>query len=172
MEMQAYGEVAAAVSGPLSVLAITWLTNHYRRTEREAAEHRQDALAARVELARLRVEEVAQTTAKTAAVVQLSVGVVDRKLDDLHDQNVEAHRERVEIHALVNSQLSKALAEQLEAHRERLVSLREILALKTTLGAPPTTDDLSVIDELVQKITAQAQVLVERATAEVVGKGA
>jgi len=136
--------VAAVVFS--SVTAPLLLSSHQdklRRQEKDEDYRRQDAVAAKAaEVAVLLQAAQEATTARTEEVARLAALAAtetERRLSDLSAQTDQ-------IHTLVNSSLSTALRNELNAMDAMLVTMKEINVIKVKDGLPEDPATLGIIE--------------------------
>lgn len=137
--------LVGTVVGPL---LLTYLTGRQRHRDKEQDWARQDTVAARLE------KRQDATAAKTAEVARLLVQTDQRATRTAEGIDGQLRQ----IHGLVNANLSKAIADQLEATEQQLVLLREVGELHRSAGREPSPDALAAIkriDEKVSRLRAQ-----------------
>lgn len=114
--------IVAVIVSVISPMMLTLMQGRQRRAEKVEDWRRQDLVADRV--------------ARAAEVLEERTSGTDAKLDQLHEQGVE-------IHALVNSNMTSAMRAELDAIERELLVLEELTAMKKAAGHPvePRTHD-------------------------------
>jgi len=143
--------VWVALIAVASPLMLAWMTSRERRSEKEEDWKREDAVAAlaaraaqdlRIENTKVRAAALAAQTAAEQTHAQLSV-----------------------IHKLVNSNLTAAMKEGLEATVDKLAYMEEIVDLKTKMGEGPIPVAQTAILMTRKKIAAMQGALTDREAA-------
>lgn len=117
---------------------------------------RQDDAAEKVEEAgRLLLEAQAETMRRTDAVEEAAVARARASNDKLDELKSDVHV----VHGLVNSQLSTALKNELDALEHGVLMMREVSKLNEAGGLPPTKQTVAAILKMDARILElQAQI--------------
>lgn len=150
--------------GFLGAAAPVWLTNRQRRRER--AEDRADQ-------ARVRA-----TAEATAGKVDAVVAKTDTATDRIAEAAAAAQQastatlgKLAEIHTLVNSNLTEAVQGELDSCERELASLKELVALRQTLGQEASLDAIAKVKETEQRILKLRAKLEDRKRAQAEADG-
>jgi hypothetical protein len=156
-----------SVTGPV---ILAWLTGRQRHKEKVEDWTRQDAIASKQQSAADLVALQAQEAAALLLASNKKVATAAAQAATSHDEKLEDLAVgQAAIHTLVNSQMTDALQSQLEAKRESLAALLEIIDLKKAAGQEPTPEALAAVDAIQVKVGELEHNLADRHTqAEVV----
>jgi len=151
--------VIAALGGVISPFAMGWLQARNARRMKLDDYARQDAVAdkltARQDIAEEKAAEVAAQAAEAAQLLVES----NRKQEEI--SKVQGAK-LDQIHTLVNSNLTAAMQDQLDARTATLVLLKEVAAGRKLGGIEPTKETLGVIASNEGKIAELSAQLSDR----------
>ncbi len=163
--------VFSSITAPLIIANRTQAARHAERLEDRAYQEKKDTETRK---AAEQVAVKAATAARDLAASQKAIA----------DQAAEAARlllaanERVAktslitngkldvIHTLVNSNMTTAMKNQLDATRATLVMMLEVVAIKKAAGEEPAVETLAEIDATKAKITELESLLADRAAGQ------
>lgn len=137
----AAGAMASMMGTVLAPVVLMWLTSRERRREKLEDYARQDKVAAQA-------AEAAQLLLQQNGKVAAAAVTTNTKLD--------------EIHAAVNSNLTRAVQGELEAKEQALILMVEIMELKAATGTIATKDVLEMIKVAQERIAELKQALGRR----------
>jgi hypothetical protein len=147
-----YLALIVAIPAMMSPLLMAWLTNRNRAQEKTEDYARQDAVAAKAELAARKVAEAAElllaSNAQVAKAADEASKATNTKLDV--------------IHTLVNSNMTAAMQAELDSRRIALALMLEVVELKKTAGSSPTAEALEAVGAAKGKIVELEAALNDR----------
>jgi len=141
-----------AIPAMLSPVIMSWLTNRQMRLGKAEDYARQDAVAAKVDAAAAKAAEAAKLLLAANERVAATTVITNGKLDV--------------IHTLVNSSLTTAVQDSLDARRISLALMLEIVELKKVAGKQPTRESLAAISSVKAKIAELETLLADRLRAQ------
>jgi hypothetical protein len=132
-----------------------------RRVEDAAREAVETArlLAERQDAAELRAHEVAKQAEQAAALL---VASNERVSVEAARSSAYVSGQLQQIHTLVNSNMTAAMQAELDARQAQLITLRELLALKTDVDHMPSREVLNTVALLETKIAELEANLADR----------
>jgi len=143
-----------AAGGIVSPIIMAWLTNRNARRMKEDDYARQDLVAARLMRRQDEAESKAAEVAAQAAEAARLLVVSNRKQEDIA---IVTGAKLDQIHTLVNSNLTAAMQDQLDARISNLALLTELAASKQ-----PSAETQGVIDATRIKISELTNTLANR----------
>lgn len=159
--------ITVAVIGPF---LLAWLQGRQRtadmhaeaqlrREERAEDYARQDLVAERLTR---RNDEVAAKAQQVAIQTQTAAQLLLQNNEKVAAATKAANTKLDVIHTLVNSNMTSALQGQLDAHKAQLVTLRELIALRVTMGQSPDDETSAALLALETRVGALAANLRDR----------
>ncbi len=106
------------------------------------------------------------------ALLLTSIGVIIPQMRRLHQENIINSGKLDEIHALANSTLTIALEAELEANKQALASMEELVAVQVEAGKDVRPETSVIIASYKVKINHLETRLMERALADRLAKEA
>jgi hypothetical protein len=139
----------AGVIGLVSPMAMSWLTNRNRRSEKMEDYARQDAVAAQAATAAAllagKQEEIARATREAARLLVASNERQATAASDIGDKLQEQSSALKVIHTLVNSSMTAAMQAEHDATQRELAMMHEVIDLKKLAGQDPGAIALAAI---------------------------
>lgn len=141
--------LVGAASGIISPLLLALLINRNRRAEKQEDYKRQDDVATQAaEAAKLLAARQDDAAAKAAEAATLLLAANERVAKDTKITNGKLDV----IHGLVNSNMTAAMQAELDARRENLALLLEVVEMKRAAGHEPNSETLLLIGAAKGKI--------------------
>jgi hypothetical protein len=156
-----------AASGFIGPLVMAWQTGIQSRAAKKLDWDRQDAITKRAED---RQDEVARQNASYSAQVLTNQKTQREATLEVKNQVVETAATQSakldQIHVLVNSNMTAAMKSELDAKREVLVVMEELIALKRKNGLEPSPETLGQLEATRNKIQELEAQLADRLKSE------
>lgn len=137
--------IVATLSSTVGPVLVTRAAGRQARKTKEQDWERQDQVAAQ---AREAAELLLAANERVAAQSAEESRVINGKIDV--------------VHTLVNSQLTSALDDALDANVALLTLMKEAIALRTANGTPPSDETMAAVHALESKIQARRNALHDR----------
>jgi len=153
--------LAAVLLAIITPLATVFASSYARRKEREDDRKDRAEVAAQVREAAKRAQEAAALLVESNAEVAAAAAKAAERTNGQLKQ----------IHTLVNNQLTTAISTAMDGLKTGLISMKELIEVKKSLGQEPTADTIAAVAALEARISELSQQLVDRrSAAEAVAK--
>ena len=166
MESAVYVSAFAMVTAIFAPWLMASQLNRNARKVKEEDYKRQDEVAARVEQIAGRTNAKQDESARLAQEAARLLLIHNIKADEAAERAEASAAVRDakldQIHTLVNSNLTAALKDQLDARKAMLALLLETVGTKKEIGAEPSADMMALIDDAQKKVAELEAVMLDR----------